>query len=288
MYALREDLLAGSGFPVDEDGRRAVGVKLRVFHKAAHLRGMPYHVLEGIARHMPLGVQFPAHLVFEALDMAGVLDDHAGSAVDIVAVGGDDIAEILLFFVLLAFSRPRELLLYRLDDARILQKGADAFHGGFAVGEHLLGRQIVFQYLALFVQRDGAVFQCVEHGAHAGVLGTFADDGVENAVGFVQHLYHAVRGNRMQYAMQSQFLCPLHSVTAANEHLHPLVPHLVTAFFDIVGVVDLMDGEAHPEVWGHRDHLGDMGRKGNHADVRVVLLCLGKKFNGITACYGCL
>ena len=41
MYALREDLLAGSGFPVDEDGRRAVGVKLRVFHKAAHLRGMP-------------------------------------------------------------------------------------------------------------------------------------------------------------------------------------------------------------------------------------------------------
>ena len=75
---------------------------------------------------------------------------------------------------------------------------------------------------------------------------------------------------------------------AANEHLHPLVPHLVTAFFDIVGVVDLMDGEAHPEVWGHRDHLGDMGRKGNHADVRVVLLCLGKEFNGITACYGCL
>ena len=154
------------------------------------------------------------------------------------------------------------------------KKGADAFHGGFAVGEHLLGRQIVFQYLALFVQRDGAVFQCVEHGAHAGVLGTFADDGVEYAVGFVQHLYHAVRGNRMQYAMQSQFLCPLHGVTAANEHLHPLVPHLVTAFFDIVGVVDLMDGEAHPEVWGHRDHLGDMGRKGNHADVRVVLLCL--------------
>ena len=110
----------------------------------------------------------------------------------------------------------------------------------------------------------------------------------EHAVGFVQHLYHAVRGNRMQYAMQSQFLCPLHSVTAANEHLHPLVPHLVTAFFDIVGVVDLMDGEAHPEVWGHRDHLGDMGRKGNHADVRVVLLRFGKKFNGITACYGCL
>ena len=86
--------------------------------------------------------------------------------------------------------------------------------------------------------------------------------------------------------MQSQFLCPLHSVAAANEHLHPLIFHLVTAFFDVVGIVNPMDGEAHPNVWGHRSHLRDVGRKGNHADVRVVLLCLGKEFNGITACYG--
>lgn len=106
-------------------------------------------------------------------------------------------------------------------------KGADAFHGGFAVGRTSLGRQIVFQHLALFVQRGWRRLSGVEHGTHAGVPGAFADDGVEYAVGR-SALYRRPRKPVCSTLCSRtvQFLCPLHSVTAANEHLHPLVPCL--------------------------------------------------------------